>query len=78
MRPAPITRLLSRLDAQDGFTMVELMVAVSILVIGIVGTFVGFESSQRLSLVSERHATTATWLSARSSAWRGSRTARSG
>ncbi len=36
--------------------MVELMVAISILIVGIVGTFVGFESSQRLSLVSERHA----------------------
>ena len=39
--------------------MVELIVAVAILVIGIVGMFMGFVASQRLYLVSERHATMA-------------------
>jgi prepilin-type N-terminal cleavage/methylation domain-containing protein len=46
-------------SAQDGFTMIELMVAIAVLIVGIMGTFVAFEASQRLSLVSERHATMA-------------------
>lgn len=51
-----IARLRRRLTVQDGFTMVELIVALAILTIGILGSFIGFEASQRLTLVSERHA----------------------
>jgi prepilin-type N-terminal cleavage/methylation domain-containing protein len=40
---------------EDGFTMVELMAALMILVVGILGAFIAFNASQRISLVSERH-----------------------
>jgi len=42
---------------QEGFSLVELLVALTVLLIGILGLFAGFASSQKLSLVSERHAT---------------------
>jgi hypothetical protein len=45
-----------RLAAEDGFTIVELTVALAVLLTGIVGMFMASESARRLSLVSERHA----------------------
>jgi prepilin-type N-terminal cleavage/methylation domain-containing protein len=45
------------LQAQNGFTLVELTVALTILVTGILGLVAGFDSSRKLSLISERHAT---------------------
>jgi prepilin-type N-terminal cleavage/methylation domain-containing protein len=42
---------------QAGFTLVELTVALAILVTGMLGLVAGFDSSRKLSLVSERHAT---------------------
>ena len=38
----------------DGFTLIELMVAISILIVGIMGMFMGFITSQRASAVAER------------------------
>jgi prepilin-type N-terminal cleavage/methylation domain-containing protein len=46
-----------RLQEEDGFTLIELVVAVAILTIGILGMFMGFISAQKLNLVNERHAT---------------------
>jgi prepilin-type N-terminal cleavage/methylation domain-containing protein len=45
--------------AQEGMTMIEVLAALSVLAVGILGTAIAFQSSQRLSLVSERHATMA-------------------
>jgi hypothetical protein len=39
---------------EDGFTIIELMFALVVLIIGILGMFMGFVSAQKLSLVSER------------------------
>ncbi|HEY2162141.1 MAG TPA: hypothetical protein VGH24_12600 [Solirubrobacteraceae bacterium] len=38
---------------EDGFTIVELLFALVVMVIGILGLFIGFVSAQKLSLVSE-------------------------
>jgi prepilin-type N-terminal cleavage/methylation domain-containing protein len=46
-----------RLQEEEGFTLIELVVAVAILTIGILGMFMGFISAQKLNLVNERHAT---------------------
>src|SRR5258706_4060868 len=56
MRSNPLPALRSRLHSEDGITIVEVMVALVVLVVGVFGTFTAFEASQRLSLVSERHA----------------------
>ncbi len=45
--------------AEDGFTLVEVLIALTILLVGILGLAVGFDTSRKLSLVSERHATMA-------------------
>jgi prepilin-type N-terminal cleavage/methylation domain-containing protein len=45
-----------RARAEHGFTIIEMLVALTVLVVGILGTYIAFASSQRLSLVSERHA----------------------
>ncbi len=52
----PFRALRRRLSREDGITVIEVMVALLVLVVGIFGTFTAFEASQRLSLVSERHA----------------------
>jgi type II secretory pathway pseudopilin PulG len=57
MRAARLTgRALARRLArqEDGFTLIELTVALVILIIGIMGMFMGFTASQRASLVAER------------------------
>jgi prepilin-type N-terminal cleavage/methylation domain-containing protein len=57
MRAARLTgRSLARRLAgpQDGFTLIELTVAISILIVGIMGMFMGFITSQRASVVAER------------------------
>jgi prepilin-type N-terminal cleavage/methylation domain-containing protein len=46
-----------RLREEDGFTLIEIVVALAILTIGILGMFMGFMSAQKLNLVNERHAT---------------------
>jgi prepilin-type N-terminal cleavage/methylation domain-containing protein len=43
-------------DDEGGFTLIELVVALAILLTGIFGLLTGFASSQQLSLISERHA----------------------
>jgi prepilin-type N-terminal cleavage/methylation domain-containing protein len=43
----------ARLRAADGFTLIELMIAMFVLIVGIVGTFRVFESSNRAASVSE-------------------------
>src|SRR5690348_1333363 len=40
---------------QGGMTLIEVVIAVSVLTIGILGMGMGLEASQRLNLVSERH-----------------------
>lgn len=57
----PVAAIACRVDpaAQDGFTLIELMVAIVILVIGVLGLAIGFNSARKLSLVSERDATMA-------------------
>lgn len=42
---------------EDGFTLVELLVAASILIVGVATTFAVFDSARKLSLVSERQTT---------------------
>ncbi len=46
----------ARARAQDGFTLIELLVSLTVLIVGVLGTYIAFASSQKLSLVSERHA----------------------
>ena len=43
-----------RARAEDGMTMIEILVALVVLVVGITGMFMGFITSQRASLVAER------------------------
>jgi Tfp pilus assembly protein PilV len=47
----------ARFATEGGFTMIEVIVALSVLIVGILGAYIAFVTSQRLSLVSERHAT---------------------
>jgi type II secretory pathway pseudopilin PulG len=51
-----IARALARRLAgrEEGFTLIELTVAISILIVGIMGMFMGFITSQRASVVAER------------------------
>jgi prepilin-type N-terminal cleavage/methylation domain-containing protein len=41
---------------QDGFTLIELTVAIAVLLVGVLGMFVGVSAAGKLSLISERHA----------------------
>lgn len=45
-----------RIAAERGFTLIEMVLALTVLVVGILGGYAAFASSQRISLVSERHA----------------------
>src|SRR5437660_12776783 len=54
-----MSRCLKTLARDEGFTMIEVVIALAILAIGVLGMILGFDSSRRLSLVSERHATMA-------------------
>ncbi len=47
------------MSSEEGFTLIEMVLALTVLLVGILGMFTGFNASQRLSLVSERHATMA-------------------
>jgi prepilin-type N-terminal cleavage/methylation domain-containing protein len=46
----------ARVSAEHGFTIIEMLVALVILVVGILGSYIAFASAQKISLVSERHA----------------------
>jgi Tfp pilus assembly protein PilV len=46
----------ARLRHEGGFTIVEVLLALLVLTVGILGMFTAFTASQKLSLVSERHA----------------------
>src|SRR5437660_5066923 len=54
-----MSRCLKTLARDEGFTMIEVVIALAILSIGVLGMILGFDSARRLSLVSERHATMA-------------------
>jgi prepilin-type N-terminal cleavage/methylation domain-containing protein len=54
-----ISRRLGQLARDDGFTLVELLAAIVVLIVGIFGAYTAFDASRRLSLVSERHGTMA-------------------
>lgn len=41
---------------EDGFGLIELVVALTVLIVGVLGAYIAFASSQRVSVVSERHA----------------------
>ena len=43
-----------RLDADQGFGMIEVLIAMFVLVVGVLALFGSFESAQKLSLLSER------------------------
>ncbi|KKL82702.1 hypothetical protein LCGC14_1982150, partial [marine sediment metagenome] len=47
---------MGRLAAEHGFILAEVMVAAMVLTIGILATLQGFNSSQRLTVVAQRHA----------------------
>ncbi|MFI4990160.1 MAG: prepilin-type N-terminal cleavage/methylation domain-containing protein [Solirubrobacterales bacterium] len=48
----------ARLGPEDGFTMVEVLAAILILMIGVIGLIGGFDSARKLSLLSERRTST--------------------
>ncbi|HEY3960799.1 MAG TPA: prepilin-type N-terminal cleavage/methylation domain-containing protein [Solirubrobacteraceae bacterium] len=54
MRPTPQTRRDLRPQSEDGFTIVEVIVAILILTIGLLGLIGGFDSARKLSLLSEQ------------------------
>jgi prepilin-type N-terminal cleavage/methylation domain-containing protein len=54
MRPLPSLRQPLRLPAEDGFTLVELLVAILVLTVGLLGLIGGFDSARKLNLLSER------------------------
>ncbi|HWF55432.1 MAG TPA: prepilin-type N-terminal cleavage/methylation domain-containing protein, partial [Solirubrobacteraceae bacterium] len=40
---------------EEGFTIIEVLVAALVLVVGVLGVFTAFIASQKLTLLSERH-----------------------
>ena len=54
MRPSPAPRRLPRLDTESGFTLIEVMVAMVVLIVGILGTVGAFDGARKLTLLSER------------------------
>lgn len=54
MRPLPSPTGPYRLLAEDGFTLVELLAAVLILTVGLLGLIGAFDSARKLNLLSER------------------------
>jgi hypothetical protein len=52
-----LAKLRRRLTAEGGFTIIELVCALTVLTIGIFSLVMAFDSSRKLSLVSERHTT---------------------
>ena len=59
MRPRLPSQLPDRLRAEDGLGLVEVLVAILLLTIGVVGLLGGFNSARSLTLLSERHTTMA-------------------
>jgi hypothetical protein len=57
---AALLKQIRRSPAEEGgFTLVEIVIAIAVLTTGIMGMVMGFDTSRRLSLVSERHTTMA-------------------
>jgi Tfp pilus assembly protein PilV len=54
MRPRSRASYRSRLQAQEGLSIVEVLIAAVVLTIGVLGMIGAFDSSRRLSLLSER------------------------
>jgi prepilin-type N-terminal cleavage/methylation domain-containing protein len=54
MRPLLSLRRPLRLPAEDGFTLVELLVAILVLTVGLLGLIGAFDSARKLNLLSER------------------------
>lgn len=54
MRSRPSSRRLRRLHTEDGFTLVELLVAILLLTVGLLGLIGAFDSARKLNLLSER------------------------
>jgi Tfp pilus assembly protein PilV len=55
MRPRLPHPRLDRLRAEDGVSLVEVLVAILLLTVGVVGLLGGFNSARSLTLLSERH-----------------------
>ena len=55
--PGALRWFAERSRGSDGFSMVELLVAMMVLAVGILAALGGFTSAQKLSLISERHTT---------------------
>jgi prepilin-type N-terminal cleavage/methylation domain-containing protein len=54
MRPLPSLRPPLHLPAEDGFTLIEVLVAVLLLTVGLLGLIGAFDSARKLDLLSER------------------------
>jgi Tfp pilus assembly protein PilV len=55
MRPRLPSSRLDRLRAEDGIGLVEVLVAMVLLTVGVLGLIGGFTSARKLTLLSERH-----------------------
>jgi prepilin-type N-terminal cleavage/methylation domain-containing protein len=54
MRPPPSSHRPLRLPAEEGFTLVELLIAILVLTVGLLGLIGAFDSARKLNLLSER------------------------
>lgn len=54
MRHHPLFRRLPAPRAEDGFTVIEVLIAALVLVVGILGLIGAFDSARKLTLLSER------------------------
>src|SRR4030088_2096851 len=53
------TRLRRRISSEEGFGLIEVIVAMVLLVIGVLSAFIAYEASQRADLRGERNAAVA-------------------
>ncbi|MFI4993511.1 MAG: hypothetical protein ACHQCH_07845 [Solirubrobacterales bacterium] len=54
MRSRPFSHRLLRLRTEDGFTVIEVLIAALVLTVGILGLIGAFDSARKLTLLSER------------------------